>query len=155
MRLWASLYAMVWIVFLEIWLGFTPIAPPVPYYAHILLGGVIVALAYTNFRALRRLTVPGRIKRIAKAITSLSVLMVVLGALLVFDVGSTWSLGFGLTIESGLRFLHFVNAMAIVTQASAIAIAYDMWEDREFLTETRPDEVPAAIPAPAGPIGGA
>jgi hypothetical protein len=30
----------------------------------------------------------------------------------------------------------------MITQAAAVAIAYDMWEDREFLTETEPGVVP-------------
>jgi hypothetical protein len=37
---------------------------------------------------------------------------------------------------------------AIITQAAAVAIAYDMWEDREFAKETAHGEVPA-MPAPA------
>jgi len=39
---------------------------------------------------------------------------------------------------------------AIITQAAAVAIAYDMWEDKEFMKETAPGEVPD-MPTPATP----
>ncbi|MCI4369511.1 MAG: hypothetical protein L3K09_08125 [Thermoplasmata archaeon] len=149
MKLWAALYAMIWIVFLEFWLALTPIAPPVPLYLHALLGFLIVVVAYRNFALLRMTTVPGRVKRIAKATFQLSILMAILGPLVYFDVGGNLTVAFGITVNGGLRFLHFVNAVAILTQASATAIAYDMWEEREFLSETRPGEVPPAVrPAP-------
>jgi len=44
--------------------------------------------------------------------------------------------------------MHVMNGFAIITQAAAVAIAYDMWVDREFAKETAPGEVPA-MPAPA------
>ena len=47
-----------------------------------------------------------------------------------------------------ILFLHVVIGFAIITQAAAVAIAYDMWEDKEFVKETAPGEVPE-MPAPA------
>jgi hypothetical protein len=35
-----------------------------------------------------------------------------------------------------LIYLHVVSSFAIITQAAAVAIAYDMWEDNEFVKET-------------------
>jgi len=31
-----------------------------------------------------------------------------------------------------VTFLHLVTALAIITQASSVATAYDMWEEHEF-----------------------
>jgi hypothetical protein len=149
MRLWVSLYLMTWVVFIEFWLALTPLAPPVPYYVHAVLGVVIVALAYFNSEALRASTAPGRIKRVARATFSLTLLLAFLGALLFLRVGYDWTVLFGITFWGGIAFLHFVNAVAILTQSSAVAIAFDMWEDKEYLLDTAPGEVPApTVPAP-------
>lgn len=147
MKLWASLYGMIWLVFVQIWLGYTPIAPPVPLYLHIVLGIGVLALAAYNFVELRKSTCPGRIKRIARATLALALLMAVLGVLLYLNVGANWNIAWGISIGSGIHFLHFVNAMAILSQASAVAVVYDVWEEKEFLNSTAPGE----IPPPAGP----
>lgn len=151
MRLWASLYGMVWLVFVEIWLAYTPIAPPVPYYLHAAVGVGVVALAWINFDRLRATRVPARVKRIAKTTFGLALLMAFLGVLLVLRFGSGSALAPGLSVEGVVLFLHFVNAMAILAQTSAVAIAYDMWEDREFLRETLPGAVAAPGPPSALP----
>ena len=148
MRLWAVLYVAIWVVFLEFLLAMVPEGQPFLYYVHSGLGFVILGLAYYNFAALRQTTVPGRVKRIAYATFYLAVLVVILGVLLLFHFGSAWSILFGLTVWNFIIFLHVVNAFAIITQMAAVAIAYDMWEEKEFLQETRPGEVP---PAPMPP----
>jgi len=142
MKLWVALYAMIWLVFVELWLAFTPLAHPVPLYLHVALGVLIVALAYSNLSALRASTVPGRVKRTARATFALCLLMAVLGAALYFHVGANWQIVGGITFEGGLRFLHFVNAVAILSQASATAVVYDVWEEKEFLQATAPGEIP-------------
>lgn len=147
MRLWAALYAAIWVVFLEFLLAMIPRWQPFLSYLHDGLGFVIVVIAYLNFVALRRSTVPGRVKRIAWATLYLAVFTVVLGVLAVFHVGSGWPIAFGLTVWNLILFVHVVNAFAILTQMAAVATAYDMWEEKEFLQETRPGEIPAA-PAP-------
>ena len=149
MELWATLYATIWLVFLEIWLGFTPIAPPVPLYLHVVLGVAIVALAARNFVGLRATRTVGRIKRTARATLALSVLMAVLGGAIYLDLGSSWIVVGGLSITDGLRFLHFVNAMAILSQVSATAVVYDVWEEKEFEKGSAPGEIPPP-PSPAG-----
>ncbi|MCI4340004.1 MAG: hypothetical protein L3K06_04990 [Thermoplasmata archaeon] len=154
MKLWSRLYGMIWLVFLEVWLAFTPIAPPVPYYAHIVVGLLIVGASYSNFEMLRATEAPGRIKRIARATFGLSLLMVPLGLFLYSGIGVGGPAVLGVTIAGGVRFFHFINAIAILTQAAAVAIAYDMWEDREFLNTTHPGEVPPA-PTPSGSPTGA
>ena len=153
MQIWSALYGMIWLVFLEIWLAFTPIATPVPYYLHAVVGFAIVLAAYANFQRLRATEAPGRIKRIARATFGLSVLMAPLGLILFSGLGADGPALFGITIAGGVRFLHFVNAIAILAQAAAVAIAYDMWEDREFLKVTRPGEVPPAPTPGSAPTG--
>jgi hypothetical protein len=144
MRLWAALYAAIWVVFLEFLLAMIPQGQPFLSYLHDGLGVVIAGIAYYNFAAVRRTTVPGRVKRIASWTLYLAVFTVFLGVLLVFNLGAGWPIAFGLTVWNLIIFLHVVNAFAIITQMAAVAIAYDMWEEREFLEETKPGEIPSA-----------
>jgi hypothetical protein len=148
MKLWSSLYAMTWLLFFDFWLSLTPILPPYPRYLHMALGIAIVTLAYSNAEALRSTAVPARIKRISRATFQLSLLMALLGVLIYLGVGATVPLVLGVTLAGVFVFVHFVNAMAMITQSAASAIAYDMWEDREFERNTRPGDVPAAAPQP-------
>jgi hypothetical protein len=115
--------------------------------AHDLLFALVLIL-YNSFVQLRRTRVPGRVKRVARASFSLSILMALLGLLLWFNVGNAWVIPtVNVTIYQVVLFFHIVNALAIITQAAAVAIAFDMWEDHEFDKETEPGQVPAA-PAP-------
>jgi len=152
MKLWTALYLMIWVVLLEFLLAMTPRAPDFLLYLHILFGIVIIGLAYYNFNGVRNTAVPARVKRVAKASFDLSVAMAILGLLLVFGIGRDWTILFGVTVWGLILFVHVVNAFAIITQAAAVAIAYDMWEDREFAKETTPGEVPVRPPASAGAI---
>ena len=143
MKLWAALYLAIWIVFLEFLLGLWPAPPPIVPYLHLALGFGIVLVTYYCFAALRQTRVPGRVKRVARASFALSIVMVILGFLLWFDVGTAWRVPFvNLSIFQGILVLHVANAIAVITQLAAVAIAYDMWEDHEFEKETDPGEVP-------------
>ncbi len=142
MKLWMSLYAMIWVVFIEFLLAMTPGASIVLQYLHIFLGLAIIGLAYYNFNGVRWTAVPGRVKRIARVTFQLSVVIGALGLLLYFGVGVARPILFGVTLRGMILFLHVVVGFAIITQAAAVAIAYDMWEDREFAKETAPGEVP-------------
>ncbi|HYK93476.1 MAG TPA: hypothetical protein VEY07_05480, partial [Thermoplasmata archaeon] len=114
-------------------------------YGHLFLGFGVVALAYSNSSSLRDTRVPGRLKRIAAATFSLSILMVVLGFLIWFHVGDAWATPVpGYSVYTVLIVFHAINAFAILAQAAAVAIAYDMWEDHEFEQVTEPGEVPPA-----------
>jgi len=145
MKLWAALYLAIWLVLLEILLGLWPDSPAVVPYFHLVLGVGIAALAYYCFDRLRKTRVPARVKRVARASWSLSLLVVVLGFLLWFNVGASWTMpGLNLSVYRAILFLHVVNAIAVITQMAAVAIAYDMWEDREFEKETDPGQVPEA-----------
>jgi hypothetical protein len=129
LKLWASLYLIVWLAFLEfvlVWAPVSSIAPLV--YAHVLLGIVIFAIAYSNSSKLRRTDCPARIKRIVKATVALAAFEGLLGIML---AGSKMGLLPDL-IASAVDFLHLGAALAIVTQAASTATSYDMWEEKEF-----------------------
>lgn len=153
---WKTLYAMTWIVVVEFLLGMMPDAPAIVGWAHVALGFVIVALAFVNFRGVVATNVPGRVKRTARASMQLSVALALLGVLLLADVGRDVGL-FGVSVWGLILFLHVFLAIAVLAQAAAVGISYDMWEEKEFLEWTSPGEIPAApgageqavAPAPA------
>jgi len=67
----------------------------------------------------------------------------IFGALLFFDIGKASVFPvINTSIYGFILFFHVIMAFAIITQAAAIAIAHDMWEDKEFLKETEPGIVP-------------
>jgi hypothetical protein len=143
MKLWMALYAMIWIVLIEFLLAMTPGGLPVLIYLHVVLGVAIVGLAFYNFSGIRKTHVPGRVKHISQASFNISVMVAILGALLFFDVGKACVIPLiNVSIYGLILFLHVVSSFAIITQAAAVAIAYDMWEDKEFIKETEPGIVP-------------
>ncbi|MCZ7398295.1 MAG: hypothetical protein O8C62_01210 [Candidatus Methanoperedens sp.] len=142
MKLWMSLYTMIWVVFIEFLLAMTPGTSIVIQYLHIALGLVIIGLASYNFNGVRWTSVPGRVKRIAKTTFILSIAIGVLGLPLYFGAGAASSILFGITLGGLILFFHVVVGFAIITQAAAVAIAYDMWEDKEFAKETASGDVP-------------
>ncbi len=130
LKLWASLYVMVWLGLLEFILVWAPISGfTLPLYGHVVLGIVIFAIAYSNASKLGKTQCPARIRRIAKATVGLAVFEGVLGILLY--LGNTGSLPHFIT--DAVSFLHLGTALAIVTQAASTATAYDMWEEKEFV----------------------
>ena len=146
MKLWAALYLAIWLVLLEMLFGLWPDPPAVVPYLHLVLGLGIAAIAYYCFDGVRKTRVPARVKRVARASWSLSLLVVVLGFLLWFHVGESWMIpALNLSVYRAFLLLHVVNAFAVITQMAAVAIAYDMWEDHEFEKETEPGRVPEAV----------
>jgi len=150
MKLWMSLYGMIWIVFFEFLLVMPSVTGGATLMAlHVVAGVLLLGLAFSNYRGVRKTKVPARVKRTARATLHLSIVMAVLGGLLLLDVGADWAIPvLAVTIRGILLFFHVVNAFAIITQAAAVAIAYDMWEEREFSQETEPGAVPRKPPAP-------
>jgi len=147
MKLWMSLYAMIWIVLIEFLLVMTPGGSQVLIYLHVILGAAIVGIAFYNFSGIRKTRVPGRVKRIAQACFSISILVAILGALLFFEVSKACVIPMiNVSFYGLILFLHVINSFAIITQAAAVAIAYDMWEDNEFVKETEPGIVPMPMP---------
>lgn len=143
MKLWMTLYAMIWIVLIEFLLAMTPGGSSVLIYLHMILGIAIVGLAFYNFSGVRNTRVPGRVKRISQASLNISIMVAILGALLFLDIGRLWVIPVvNVSIYGLILFFHVFSSFAIITQAAAVAIAHDMWEDREFAEETKPGIVP-------------
>ncbi|PWB56506.1 MAG: hypothetical protein C3F06_01075 [Candidatus Methanoperedenaceae archaeon] len=143
MKLWMSLYAMVWIALIEFLLAMTPGGSAIFIYLHMILGAAIIGITFYNFSALRSTRIAGRVKRVAQASYNISIIVAIFGALVFFDVGKTLIIPLiNVSIYGLMLFFHVFNSFAIITQAAAIAIAYDMWEEREFNEETEPGVVP-------------
>ncbi len=128
MDLWRQLYALIWLAFLQIIV--IVVFEPTAYILalHITLGLAILGLAYYNSAKIRKTTAPERLKRIVKSTSILATAQPVLGILLYLEITF---LSNGL-IETIIRFSHVTVALAIITQASSVATAYDMWEEHEY-----------------------
>ncbi len=142
MKLWASLYLLIWILVLEFLLVMVVPGVIVLIYLHAILGIAIIAITYYNFTKVKNTSIAGRVKRTAQACFYFSIAMLILGVLLAFNLG-------GATIIPPLiftivLFFHVFFALAMITQSAAIAIAYDMWEENEFKEQTQPGSVPPA-----------
>jgi len=143
MKLWMALYAMVWVALIDFLLVMTPGGSSVLLYLHIALGVAIIGIAFYNFSGIRNTRVPGRVKRIAQVSFNLSVAAGIFGALIFFDIGRSSIIPMiNISVYGFILFLHVICAFAIITQAAAIAIAHDMWEEKEFAKETEPGIVP-------------
>ncbi len=128
---WKMLYAMIWLAFVQILLVVPPLAGVTGFvFLHVVLGIAILALAHMDAARLKRMAIPDRIRRIARSTAQLASAQVVLGIylFLALDLEPGW----GLPGASVVLFLHLVVALAIFSQASSTATAYDMWEEREF-----------------------
>jgi len=129
MKTWALMYLIIWVVLLEMVIALFPI---LGYTAnldlHVLVGLVVVVMAYLIFIQIRGTSCPDRIKRITKATFQLAVFDGVLGVPLYLTDASI----VGVPFKEVIVFLHFVLGVTIIAQASSSAAAYDMWEEKEF-----------------------
>ncbi len=130
MKLWQQLYGMIWLTFLQIILLF--VLPSSSVYViglHAVLGLAIFGLAFSDNSKMQKLEVPFRLKGIVKSTFTLAAAQLVLG-LILYAVNNYFSLG---DIGNGVvTFIHVAIALAIITQASSAATAYDMWEEKEY-----------------------
>jgi len=123
------MYVLIWLALLEIILVLFPaFSFTVNTALHGVLGLGILVLAFYVQRSVRRTSCPDRIKRITRTTFALAILQGVLGLALAAGIELSW----GSTFASVINFLHVVNSIAIITQASSSATAYDMWEEKEF-----------------------
>jgi hypothetical protein len=102
---------------------------------HVVLGLILLVITQSNARRLAALPVPSRLKRISKATAGFAI----------FQIAAGLALGAVMTLTPGfyivtilLRGAHVVSALAILAQASSVATAYDMWEEKEFVSEPTP-----------------
>ena len=129
MQLWKSMYLIIWVVFFQIvYILFSPFGDAVNLGVHVAVALAVLGLAFVVYRGVARTTCPERIKRITRTTWYLAVFQGVLGLALAAGVMLSWG---DLYVEA-VGFVHVVNALAIITQASSSATAYDMWEEKEF-----------------------
>ncbi|MCK5037770.1 MAG: hypothetical protein KAS16_01610 [Thermoplasmata archaeon] len=139
MKLWQSLYAMIWLAFLEILIVLDPIQD-IKYslFIHLFLGIGIVILAIYNKKKLYETDCPDRVKRIAGVILTMSIIAGITGILIRWDPMDLGRL---------LHFLHVVVSLAIMAQSASCATGYDMWEEKEFSGKVGPPK-PLEPPQP-------
>ena len=132
------MYLLVWIAFAQILIIVFPVlGKPNTYYLHAAVGVIVVIVAMIAYSMTKRSACPQRIKRISKTTAFLAVFQGVLGLALLAGL----MMHLGTIFRDVILFLHVVNALAIITQASSSATAYDMWEEKEF--ETGKSSLPA------------
>ena len=129
MKTWAMMYGIIWAAFFQILVVLFPaLGASVALGIHLVLGVIVLALAYLIYVRVRATSCPDRIKRITKATFGFAVFETFLGvALYEAQKGNS-----GLLTDS-ISFLHVAVALAIITQASSSATAFDMWEEKEFM----------------------
>jgi hypothetical protein len=129
MELWQRQYGTVWLAFFSCvliprWMGPTLGLP-----IHALVGLALLLLTQGNRKRLGALPVPDRLKRISRVMARLAVFQLIVGV----SLGGVLHLAPNLPFISWvLRAVHLICALAILAQASSVATAYDMWEDKEF-----------------------
>ncbi len=133
-NLWKQFYVLVWLAFLQIVIIVVPRFTVFLVDAHAVLGLVILAVAHLNSGRIRRTDAPDRLKRIAKSTAVLATLQVILGIILYANL----RLNVNVPLIDVITFVHIVVALAIITQASSVATAYDMWEEHEFSPTMKP-----------------
>lgn len=129
---WKTLYAMVWLAFAQILVAL--VAFPGSVALHVALGVAVVAVAHYHQARLKRASIPDRIRRIVRATANLASAQFFLG----IYVFAGFELGWPLPVPEIVLILHLIVALAILSQASSTATAYDMWEEREFETAEAP-----------------
>ena len=123
------MYLLVWITFLQIIIIIFPVLGLTPtYYLHTFVGLILVGVAMASYSLVRKSACPDRIKRVSKTTAILAVIQGLLGIVLLAGI----ILHFGTVFQDIILFIHVVNALAIITQASSSATAFDMWEQKEF-----------------------
>jgi hypothetical protein len=128
LTLWKSLYAMVWLAFLQIVIIVMPRFTIYLVDVHVLLGLVILGLAHYNNAKMKHTEAPNRLKRITKSTAILATFQIILGIILYANLRMNVSV----PLVAVIVFVHIVIALAIITQAASVATAYDMWEDHEY-----------------------
>jgi len=123
LKLWARLYLLIWFAFAQFLVtAFSEMLGV--RYLHFIIGLAVLILAIMNYRSLKGTSAPDRLKRISRTIPGMAGFDGLLGIpLLVFTEG---------TVHWTINLLHLVVSLAIITQASSVATAYDMWEEKEF-----------------------
>ncbi|MEJ2246609.1 MAG: hypothetical protein P8Y80_11130 [Acidobacteriota bacterium] len=129
MQLWKKLYSTIWLAFFACvlvprWMGESAGLP-----VHVLLGLLLLIVTVNNARQLAAMSVPSRLKRIGKVTMGFAIFQAISGLAL----GAVHHLALDMQyVVPVLHGIHIVCALAILAQASSVATAYDMWEEKEF-----------------------
>jgi len=129
MQLWKRLYNTIWLAFFSCvliprWMG-----QSVGTSIHVLLGLAMFVMTQANARSLAALPVPARLKRISKVAAGFAIFQIFAG--LAMGVVKHFAPNLPV-VPAVLLGLHDVCALAILSQSSSLATAYDMWEEKEF-----------------------
>jgi hypothetical protein len=129
MQLWNRLYNTVWLAFFSCvliprWMG-----PYAGIPIHLLLGLAMLFLTQGNERKLASLAVPLRLRRISRVTAGFAVFQAACGIAVAASKGLGPKAAWTVPLFVGM---HVVCALAILSQASSVATAYDMWEEKEF-----------------------
>ena len=131
MKTWQFMYVVIWITFFQIlFILFSPFDYSVNVPIHGIIGVVVFGIAFQVSSATARSPCPDRIKRITRTTRNLAALQGLLGIALAVGNALSW----GSLYATLVSLLHVANALAIITQASSSATAFDMWEEKEFQT---------------------
>jgi large-conductance mechanosensitive channel len=127
------MYGIIWIAFFEVLTAlFLHLGNIIDDSVHVILGLALLGFAFYIYRHVRQTPCPERIKLITRTTWFLSIFQAVLGVALLVGTALSWG-----DIYAGvISFLHVGTALAIITQASSSATAFDMWEEKEFETVT-------------------
>ena len=104
---------------------------------HIVVGAIILILAYYNYSIISKTEAPARIKRILRTMASLATAQPILGFLIYLD----FSLKYSICSSGIIGIVHLIISLAIITQAASVATSYDMWEEKEFIQARKPPEL--------------
>ena len=139
MENWKAMYAIIWVAFFQIlFILFSPLGDEMNLAVHVLVALAVLGLAFTIYRGVGRTPCPDRIKRITKTTWYLAIFQGLLGLGLAVGIMLLWGSVYGGVVG----IIHAGNALAIITQASSSATAYDMWEEKEFQVPSSPPPGP-------------
>lgn len=133
MKTWTMMYLLIWVAFLQILIIMFPVLGSFPTYdLHLVVGVAVIGLAYTVYSRVSKTNCPARIKRITKTTAYLGVFQAILGLILYLVL----RFAMGVPFTGFINFIHVAVAIAMITQASSSATAFDMWEEKEFTLPT-------------------
>lgn len=133
MKTWTMMYLLIWVAFVQILLIMFPVLGSFPTYdLHLVVGVAVISLAYTVYSRVSKTDCPARIKRITKTTAYLGVFQAILGLILYLVL----RFAMGVPFTDLINFIHVAVAIAMITQASSSATAFDMWEEKEFTLPT-------------------
>ena len=129
MKTWHLMYLLVWLSLVQIVIILFPVIGTTPSYdLHLIVGIGVISLSIYVFTMVRKTGCPDRIKRITRATAILGIFQGLLGIPLYLSLRFTISL----PLQNIILFAHLITGIAIISQSSSSATAFDMWEQKEF-----------------------